>query len=168
LGDYFSQSLDELPPNLESLTIRSKFNRRIDKLPNSLKYLEVGNWFNQPIDWLPKSMTHLTTGHAFNQSIDNLPPSITHLTLGYLFNQSIDNLSSNIKYLGFCSRTPMNNIPASVDTVKIYFSLNDCINGRVENLPMTIKKIIVTRISKLDLIKIPFGCEVVEEKLFIP
>jgi hypothetical protein len=56
----------------------------------------------------------------------------------------------------------MNNIPETVNTLKIFFSDKDKHSGYVDNLPITIKKIIINDMSKKHLVKIPFGCEIVE------
>jgi hypothetical protein len=170
-GYYFNQPINQgiLPNSLTHLTFGSYFNLPVSSLPNSLTHLTLGYFFDQPVDLLPNSLTHLTLGCYFNQSVDLIPSSVTHLTLSEYFDQSLKNLSSNIYYLGLHSTSHIkDDIPSSINTVKIYFRSDDDNYGcdeTISNLPSTIKKIIVNDITKKhNITKIPFGCEIVEEK----
>ncbi len=83
-----------------------------------------------------------------------------------MFNQPIsqNTLPTNLTHLTYYSTSKLDNIPMSVDTVKIYFCEDDKYNVNIGNLPITIKKIIVNVMSKKDYIKIPIGSEILEEK----
>ena len=124
------------------------------------------NYFN------PETKT-LTLPYDFNEKLENLPEGITKIIFegDYYFDCSIFNqpisqntLPTNLTHLTYYSTSKLDNIPMSVDTVKIYFCEDDKYNVNIGNLPITIKKIIVNIMSKKDYIKIPFGCEIVEEK----
>ena len=75
-----------LPPALECITFRVKFN---EPLPTTLPtHLTFRTWFNHPVATLPSTITHLTFGARFNQPVQSLPPSFTSLVFGSDFNQS--------------------------------------------------------------------------------
>ncbi len=174
--ENFNQPVDKLPDSITHLTFTWEFNQPVDQLPNSLTHLTFGCYFNQPVDKLPNSITHLIFRENFNQPVDKLPSSVTHLMLGWSFDQSLKNLPSNIYYLGFESISLIkDDIPSTINTVEIYFSYyydseDDYLDEIINNLPSTIKKIIVNDITKIDFItKIPFGCEIVDDDLtFFP
>jgi hypothetical protein len=73
-------------------------------------------------------------------------------------------LPPTITYLGFDSNSSIkDNIPISVDTVKIHFYKNLDINQNVNNLSTSIQKIIVNcELGKKYITKIPFGCKIVK------
>jgi hypothetical protein len=167
LGNEFVQPVDNLPVNLQSLKFGHDFNQPVDNLPVNLQSLKFGYRFNQPVDKLPVNLKILKFGRKFNQSIDLLPTTITHLTFSYMFDKPVNCFLPELTYLGFyCNSEIKDNIPLTVDTVKIYFFKNRwTLNRNVENLPSTIKKIILNKMTYRKYItKIPFGCEVVEKK----
>ena len=92
---------------------------------------------------------------------------LKYLIFGENFNQPRTNLPNSITTIGFPSVCPIkNNIPENIETVYIEFDTKNKNNEIVENLPITIKKILVNDISKINLIKkIPFGC-VIEEVVY--
>ena len=145
------------------MTFGYKFNQPVDVFTTAITHLNFGKEFNKPIEYLPKSITHLTLGWNFNQPIDTLPDSITHLELNVCFDQLIDKFPSSLVYLGFYSKLKINNIPENVHTLKInFFAGSD--SDLIDNLPSSVKKIIVSDTKKIHCIKkIPFGCEIVEE-----
>ncbi len=95
----YTHLLDNLPKNLKSLNIKTKFNLALNNLPNSLKYLKIKDIFNQPVDNLPDGLEYLDLGLNFNQPINNLPSNLKVLILGRDFNQPIDNLPQELKTL---------------------------------------------------------------------
>jgi hypothetical protein len=186
LGHHFNNSVELLPPNLKFLMFGHNFNESVNSLPDTITHLFFGYRFNKPVNSLPKNLLHLTFGNCFTKSVKCLPSTITHLIFGNSFNGTVNKLPStithlalgssfnrevngdlfiNLKYLSFYSKTKINNIPTNVDTLKIYFFQESARNCYIENLPITIKKILINDIGKIEYIKkIPFGCEVVEIK----
>jgi hypothetical protein len=175
----FNKKVDILPQSIEHLTFNMIFNQKVNKLPKNLTHLTFGMKFNQKIDNLPKNLTYLTFGDIFNKKVDNLPKNLTHLTFGVNFNQKIDKLYKNLKYLQMgwhfqnkiilpktlkelsltCNNNLINNIPEHIEKIYIYFSVyNEDGNTKVENLPSTIKEIVIEDEKFKDYIKIPFGC----------
>ena len=113
------------------------------------------------------SLTHLTFYYRFNQEIKEniLPNNLTHLTLGEEFNQKISVPKSLIE-LEFYSNCPIkDNIPDFIENITILFNKQN--NHKITNLPISIKKIKISDMSKINLIeKIPFGC-IIEQKCII-
>jgi hypothetical protein len=140
----FNQYINNLPKCLTHLTLGHSFNKPIFKMPNSLTYLKYGHTFNCPVNNLPKFLSHLVFGYCFNQHIDKLPKFLTHLTLGYCFNKSINNLPSSLTHLSFSN------------------FLYNHFNHNIFNLPVNIKKIIISKNKKHLLCKIPFNCKIIE------
>jgi hypothetical protein len=179
-GAWFNQKVDNLPKNIIHLTFGYYFNKEVDNLPKNLTHITFSNdcVFNQKVDYLPKNLTHLFFSDDFNQKVDNLPKNLTHLFLSDDFNQKVDNLPKNLKYLKIkwyynneiilpkslkklslsCNNNLINNIPEHIEKIYIYFYYKYNYNKRVENLPSTIKEIIIEDEEYKKYIKIPFGC----------
>ncbi len=188
LGTNFNQKVDNLPSSITHLIFGYVFNQDVFNLPKNLTYLAFGGLFNKTVNYLPKNLTHLIFGRLFNQKVNNLPSSITHLIFGLSFNQPIDNLPKNLTHLTFGSdfnpkvsdfilpknlkcvifwshNNIKNNLPESTEEVGIRFS--HCSMKKIENLPNTLKKIKVEDAKYIDLIKVPFGCELEIQNFFI-
>jgi hypothetical protein len=164
----------------------SKFNQKVYNLPKyflgfpqNLTHLTFGYYFNKKIDNLPKNLTHLTFGYYFNQKVDNFPKNLTHLTFDHYFNKKLDNLPKNLKYLQIkwyynnkiilpkslkelsltCNNDLINNIPEHIEKVYIlFYYYNEVKNKKIENLPPTIKEIVIEDDKFKKYIKVPFGC----------
>jgi hypothetical protein len=129
--------------------------------------------FNQEIkeNVLPVSLHTLTFGHEFNQEIKEnvLPDSLHTLSFGYDFNQEIKNnvLPISIKKIGLISHHNLiNNLPLQLEEVYIKFYNNVKFDKEVNNLPIILKKIIIEDEIYLKYItKIPFGCDIVIQKI---
>jgi hypothetical protein len=99
-GFDFNQSMDNLPNDLEYLTLGAKFNQTINNLPLGLKTLIIGGIFSQTVDMLPENLEVLYLSGGFSHFIDNLPIGLKTLRLlGYSFNQPIDSLPNTIEIL---------------------------------------------------------------------
>jgi hypothetical protein len=155
---YFNQKIDNLPKNLKILNLKTHdFNQKIDNLPKNLKILNLKTFdFNQKINKLPKNLIHLTLYSLyFNKSINCLPKFLTSFSISWTINCDIK-LPKNVKYLSLtCKNNLINNIPEHIEKVYIYF--NDKQDKKVENLPLTIKEIIINDEEYKKYIKIPFG-----------
>jgi hypothetical protein len=156
----------------------SYFNKKLDNLPQKITHLVFGRMFNKKVDNLPKNLTHLTFEFCFNKKVDNLPKNLTHIIFGVDFNQNIDKLYKNLKYLQIdwyfqneimlsknlkelsltCNNYLIDNIPEHIEKIYIYFSDYDDKNRKVENLPLTIKEIVIEDEYYKKYIKIPFEC----------
>jgi len=148
---FFSQFKDGAITSLKSVIIEDNFDNSIKYcLPSSVTHLTFGKHFNQPIEsrkmlshiafdeqlfenGIPATITHLTFGDNFNQPIKYcLPPSVTHLKFGYFFNQSIKNcIPPSVTHLefGIFFNRSLNNIPLSVQEIKIYKSYRRIIDA---------------------------------------
>ncbi len=158
-ADYFNQKVDNLPTSIIILEFGSNFNQKLDKLPNSIKQLKLGWYFDQEVNNLPDSITHLSFRGLFNRSLNKLPDSITHLTLGEHYNRQITKYPKNLKVLTlYAHLNVIDNIGENIEEITIIFKLDT--KRKVENLPMSVKKININDAKYLDLIKVPFGCEI--------
>jgi hypothetical protein len=86
LGINFIKKLENLPDNLEHLSVSHRFNTQIN-LPNNLKSLSFGDAFNQKLE-LPNKLESLSFGFHFNKPLV-LPKSLKKLNLSTKFNQNI-------------------------------------------------------------------------------
>jgi hypothetical protein len=176
LGYDFNQEIKEnvLPVSLHTLSFGYCFNKEIKEkvLPYSLHTLNFGGDFKQEIkeNVLPVSLHTLTFMNysSFNQEIKEnvLPKSLHNLTFGFYFNQIIKNnvLPKSIKNICLWSHCNLiNNLPLWIEEVYIMFGKwNDKYDKEVNNLPITLKKIIIKDEKYLKYItKIPFGCDIV-------
>jgi hypothetical protein len=173
----FNQEIKEnvLPNNLHTLTFGSDFNQEIKEnvLPGNLHTLILGYNFNQEIkeNVLPGNLHTLIFNWKFNQEIKKnvLPGNLHTLIFGRTFNKVIQKnvLPKSIKKIGLYSDCNLiNNLPLWIEEVCIKFSNYDKHNKEVNNLPMTLKKITVENEYYLKYItKIPFGCEIVIQKI---
>jgi hypothetical protein len=135
----------------------SLFNQKVDNLPQSLIELIFCFHFNQKVDNLPKNITHLTFGVFFNTKIDNLPKNLTYLKFSGPFNNKI-NIPKNLKILHIpCHINLINNIPKHIEKIHIEFDIIESYNKKVENLPLTLKEIVI-KSSYKKYVKVPFGC----------
>jgi hypothetical protein len=140
--------------------------------PQSLKIIIFSHYFNQKVYNLPKNLTHLTFGVNFYQKISNLPKNLEYVKIecpSKFENQII--LPKNLKKLSLnCNNNLINNIPKHIE--KIYISFDYCLveivdnnnniitTIKINNLPLTIKKIVIENEKYKKCIKIPFGCVV--------
>jgi len=176
-SDCFNQKIKEkvLPGNLHTITFGWDFNQELKEnvLPYSLHTLTFGVDFNQEIkeNVLPNNLHTLTFGFWFNQVIKEnvLPDSLHTLTFGWEFNQviKVNVLPKSIKKIGLYSHCNLiNNLALRIEEVFIRFSHDDTYDKEVTNLPITLKKITIEDEKYLKYItKIPFGCEIVIQKL---
>ena len=107
---------------------------------------------------MPKNLVHLTLFSVnFNKSINCLPKSLTSFAISWLINCDIK-LPKKLNYLLLtCNNNLINNIPEHIKKLYIYFHLDKKENKYIENLPLTIKEIIIEKIKYKKYIKIPFG-----------
>jgi hypothetical protein len=179
----FNQKVDNLPENLTHLTFGTEFNQKVDNLPQNLIHLTFRMYFNQKVDKLSKNLTHLILNDLFLKKINNLPKNLTHLTFRCWINEKLCNLPKNLTYIKIkgdfnniiilpkslkklsltCNNNLINNIPKHIETVYIWFykydnKYGDEYNKKIDNLPLTIKKIVIKYEKFKKYIKVPFGC----------
>jgi len=174
-GFSFNQEIKEnvLPDSLHTIKFGFSFNQEIKEnvLPDSLQTLTFGRRFNKEIkeNVLPDTLHTLTLGCYFNQEIKEnvLPDSLHTLTFGICFNQEIEEnvLPKSIKKIGLYSHCNLiNNLPLWIEEVCIKFYYK-C-DKEITNLPMTLEKITIeNKIYFKYITKIPFGCEIVIQKI---
>jgi hypothetical protein len=141
------------------LSFRRNFNQSLDKLPNNIRELTFFGYFELPMENIPNFITHITFHIMPKYSIEKLPNTITHLTLRYANLKPIKHFPTSLIELGFHSKCVVkNNIPLSVESVKIFFEDNDNYNGYITNLHVVIKHIKINLKNKIKFItKIPFN-----------
>jgi hypothetical protein len=111
--------------------------------------------FNQKINFLPKNLLHLELVNCFNQKTDKLPKNLNYIKIGWNFQNKIV-LPKNIKILSSTDNIfLLNNIPNHVEILHIMLFIN---NNIIQNLPMTLKEIVISNKYYKKYIKIPFGC----------
>lgn len=159
--DMFNSSVDNLPSNLISLNLGSKFNKPINNLPRKLQELKIGNMFNQSIDNLPSTLESLHVGACFNQPVNNLPINLKKLTLGMNFNKPIDNLNPNLRTLELGSNFNqlITKLPDSLQTIKFnsyYTQPLDNLHSKLKNIEINIRDYILNLqlVPRNDLITI--------------
>jgi hypothetical protein len=170
MESYFNQEIKEnvLPISLKKIRFGFYFNQEIKEnvLPKSLHELILGFNFNQEIkeNVLPDSLKILDLGFSFNQDIKEniLPKSLHILKISREFQKNII-IPESVKEIYIWSHNNLiNNLPYSVEDIYINFNYsNDIFMKKVENLPFTVKKIVIDyeRFMKY-LTKIPFDCQV--------
>ena len=161
-----NEELKDIPENTKIIIFKkkSKFNQKIDYLPKyflgfpqNLTHLTFGRNFNKKVNKLSKNLIYLAFGKNFNQEVNNLPKNLKYLKIKFNFNNQII-LPKSLKKLSLtCNNNLINNIPEHIEKVYIYFSC-DHIHKKVENLPLTIKEIVIKNEEFKKYIKIPFGC----------
>ncbi len=120
---------------------------------------------------MPNSLYKLIFGFNFNQEIKNnvLPNSLHTLTIGFSYNQEIKEniLPKSIKKISLYSDCDLiNYLPLWIEEVYIKFHGNDNYNKEVNNLSITLEKIIIENEKFLTYItKIPFGCNTIIQKI---
>lgn len=137
----FSNSLDNLPPNLETLKLScTKLFTSLDYLPCSLKTLHINSM-------------------DFNSSLDNLPPKLEELFLEitiknqlYEHNNLLNNLPNNIKHLTLfiSSKNPtdlvINKLPDNLEYLRVnnsYGLVNQSVKFHITTLPPNLDTFII-------------------------
>ena len=150
---YFDEELKNIPEETEIIIFNQNYNKN--------EYSK----FNQLVDNLPKNITHLTFGCYFNESINKLPKKLTHLKFGWNFENNII-IPQTVKELSLtCNNNLINNIPNFIEKLYIYFYYDKSYNKKVENLPFTLKEIIIEDEEHKEYIKIPFGTMLTIQKI---
>ena len=135
----------------------SIFNKKIDNLPQNLIGLFLGSNFNQKLDNLPKNLSNLSLSRHYNNKINKLPKNLLYLKFFGSFNNKI-NIPKNLKILHMpCHINLINNIPKHIEKIHIDFNIIESYNKKVENLPFTLKEIVIKSIYE-KYVKVPFGC----------
>ncbi len=178
-GWGFNKKVHNLPKNITHIKFGFNFNQKVNKLPKNITHLSLDWSFNQQVDNLPKNIVYLTFDHLFDQKVNNLPKNLTYLKFGCSFNQSLTNLSNKLMFLELswyfkseiifpknlkelcltCNNNLINNIPEQIEKLHILFDCEDDKNNKkIENLPLTIKEIIIYDEKYIKYIKVPFNC----------
>jgi hypothetical protein len=155
---FYNQKIYNFPKNLTHLTFGWSFNQKVNNLPKNLTHLTFGLFFKKKVNNLPKNLTHLIFGEKFNQKLNNMPKNLKLLGLGWNFQNEIIFPKNLKKLLLTCNNILINNIPEQIEKIYIDFSYCNIQNKKVENLPYTIKEIVIQDKKHKKYIKVPFGC----------
>ncbi len=153
---YFNQKIDNLPKKLTKLILADCFNQKIDNLPQNLTFLNISTNFKQKIDNLPKNLTYLYLDcRKYHKEVYNLPKNLTLLAFYTITNNKIS-IPKNVAKLALpCNNNLINNLSTNIEKLFIHFETQKI---KVENLPSTIKEIIIKNYYESQYIKMPFGC----------
>ena len=171
-GSEFNTEINEnvLPSNLRILKLGYFFNKKIkvNVLPKNLEDLYLGFNYNQEINEkvLPEKLKVLEFGNAYNKIINEnlLPKNLEVIIFGYNYNQYIKEyvLPNSLRTIYFWPSTQINYFPENVDTIAILCDDSKKNNKKVTHLPYNLKKIIIAKKYE-HLVKIPFGCEIINK-----
>jgi hypothetical protein len=169
-----NEELKDIPENTKIIIFKkkSKFNQKIDYLPKyflgfpqNLTHLTFGRNFNKKVNKLSKNLIYLAFGKNFNQEVNNLPKNLKYLKFGCKFQNNFI-LPNNLKKLSLSNKNfLLNNIPSQIEKLYIWFSYTENYNKKIENLPPTIKEIVIENEKYKKYIKIPFGCILTIKKI---
>lgn len=98
-GEFFNQSLKNLPLSVTHLTVGDKFNQIMD-FPSSVTHLTIHNY--KLIDKIPKTVTHLKLKCHFCMLI-NVPSSVTHLFIINKYSQIEGKIPYTVTHLTILS-----------------------------------------------------------------
>lgn len=136
---------------------------KIGDIPPDITKLITGPCYDKKLisNVIPDSVHELVLGKYFNQSIDktNLPCSLFILECGICFDKSLADIPESIYFVKVHSNSyiALNSIPCTVNKLKIVGRM--C--KEVNNLPASLKTIIVEKKKDVTYIKIPFGCKII-------
>lgn len=113
----FINSPCEIPLNIKSIYFH-EYSNLLEELPNELENISVYKGFNYPVDKLHDGLKSIDLGLDFNQPIDNLPSTLEKIVLGIKFKHCINNLPSNVKFITILNTTydisSIMNLPKSI------------------------------------------------------
>lgn len=175
-GYYFNLPLDNLPPDMELISIRQlalfeegTFNQPLCKdgktiLPENLQEFRLEtNVLTYPIVDFPKKLKILHLDVNCEINIDNLAEGLEELTImsGHHlpFSGSFDNLPSTLKKLKICYckwDKPLDNLPGNLEKL---FLLPDNYTQSVDNLPTGLKYLEVNLNGNQRIHNLPTGLE---------
>ena len=146
--------LQELPSNLESLTLHYKFDSPLPLLPITLKHLYLHMQYNHVLpEPLPVHLETLYMGALYSHSLDNLPQGLLKLTVVgqidmntiYELKTPLDNLPNTIITLDILCKYnhSLDMLPDSIETLNIIFY-----DKKINKLPANLKKIIISTTYK--------------------
>ena len=182
---FFNKSVDNLPKKITHLTFGFRFNKKIDYFPQNLTHLTFGQNFNKSLDKLPENLIYLRLGWKFQNKII-MPKTLKQLFLT-CNNILINNIPSHIEqlYIYFNNKNPQTksdkkdlknfnqideeteylqtdseDFDSDLNEIRYKDSPRSWKDKKVENLPSTLKEIIIERTKFKENIKIPFGTKI--------
>ena len=142
LAHTFNRDLFQyLHPNIQNVLFGQFFNQSVDNLPEGIKNIQFSEEFSQPVDNLPLGIKRIQFGYSFNHSVDMLPESVEYLGFGNSFNHPVSNLPKGIKFIRFgqCFNQPIDMLPDSVET--IIFAPRSLFSFDIAKFPVNIRTI---------------------------
>lgn len=147
----FWSAIDNLPPNLEELHVKGKFNLSCDNLPYGLKKLVIKSiMFNKSLDNLPTSLEYLeiqSESSFSNISFNSLPEYLTTLIINLKCSSAnklvLSKLPNSLKNLTLNNRNTDFEIkfPESLEILDITTNLHNLAFDILPNLPSALKAI---------------------------
>lgn len=161
-GDEFNQPISGIPNNIKIIEITSwEFKQKLDNLPLNLESLSIDMDFYKDdvpvlnLNFLPEGLKHLAICHP-NVEAMHLPSSLELLYISniysnpeYNINININNLPNKLKHLNIASRlitTDIFNLPETLNTLVIndvhFYNKIGFIDDRItECYPFNINKV---------------------------
>jgi hypothetical protein len=120
-GTSFSHKLDNLPSNVKKLCIGTEKDVGLDNLPETVKHLEISSEYNLPLENLPNSLETLIIGNHIIRFHEEPFPSLS-------------NLPNSIKNLEIRIDIPIDDIPDSIENLRLGIGFKKNINRLPQNL----------------------------------
>ncbi len=148
----FNQGLDKLPESLIDLDINFWLGHdcSLDNLPSGLKYFKIDSLRCRPnclINNLPSNLYELNVNNGFCRSINILPPNLKKFIISYeAYNEdgeaneyNIPNLNNGLEYLEIRGLyyKPLNNLPSTLKTLIV----NPIYDILLTELPNSLEKV---------------------------
>ncbi|AYV79881.1 MAG: hypothetical protein Gaeavirus1_18 [Gaeavirus sp.] len=132
--------------------------------------LVFDNSFDRLLDdaHFPDSLVRIKFGYSYDRSLDGVsfPDNVCAIYFGTRFNQSLDKVifPKNLSKIRFGSEfnKPIDNLPCSIEKLVFY-----TVNMNVTNLPFSVKLIKIIYVDDMTmegLIRIPYGCRIVDSR----
>jgi len=142
------ESLDYLPPNLNTLSCVNNKIKEIENLPKKLKRISCGANNIKEIRKLPPKLEWLSCGNNEINVIENLPPHLKHLNFRSNEMTYIPELPANIEFINYA------NNPIPFDSLAPEYQDFKCKNKDIDKncLPY---KFVKWNILSSDMVKLP-------------
>lgn len=173
-GKKFDKPIDDIkfPNSLQKIIFGCQFNRSFKnvKFPNSLQSITFGNFFDQPFNdaILPNSVQDISfcSGCSFNFNAVKYPKSLQRISFRdfiYKHDHGKHVLPNTIRTFEISNSCLLDDFILPDDLQELVL---DYVTDSLTNLPLKLKKIILTKPDNTSLYnikksKIPYGCDVI-------
>lgn len=94
----------KFPPTLKYIHFGNYFNDSIDNLPNSVEIIELGNHHNHEISHFPDNLKKINFGKKYKYSIDNLPDGVEEIIITSKYDKQITKLPLSLKKISIYTK----------------------------------------------------------------